>query len=83
MHDAPAFPARLRWMQRMMVGAAVEVLPSPIRARLGLTAVYGLRRPEKLLVKLAGAFADRIVFTESPASQSCLRLGLPATFLYG
>jgi uncharacterized protein (DUF2236 family) len=83
MREAPALPAQLRWMQRIMVGAAVDMLPALIRERLGLTALYGLPRREKLLVRLAGALADRIVLTESPASQSCLRLGLPPTFLYG
>jgi len=83
MRDAPAFPARLRWMQRLMVGAAVDLIPTWIRERLGLSAAYGLRRWERALVKIAGALADRIVLAESPASQSCLRLGLPPTFLYG
>jgi len=83
MRDAPAFPARLRWMQRMMVGAAVELIPAWIRERLGLSASHGLRRWETGVVKLSGALADRIVLAESPASQSCLRLGLPPTFLYG
>jgi uncharacterized protein (DUF2236 family) len=83
MRDAPAFPAQLRWLQRMMIEAAIELIPTSIRARLGLSTLFGLRRPGKLLVTMAGALANRIVLTESPASQSCLRLGLPATFLYG
>lgn len=83
MRDAPAFPARLRWMQRMMVRAAVELIPAWMRERLGLSAAYGLRPWEGGVVRLAGALADRIVLAESPASQSCLRLGLPPTFLYG
>ena len=83
MRVAPAFPARLRWMQRMMVGAAVDLIPAWIRERLGLSAPYGLRRWETGVVKFSAALADRIFLAESPASQSCLRLGLPPTFLYG
>jgi len=83
MRDAPAFPVQIRWMQRMMIGAAVEIIPPWIRERLGLTASYGLRPWNGWMVKLAGALADRIVVAQSPASQSCLRLGLPPTFLYG
>ena len=83
MRDAPVFPLPLRWMQRMMLRAAVEIVPWWIRERLGLTASYGLRRWDGRLVRLAGALADRIVMADSPASQSCLRLGLPPTFLYG
>lgn len=83
MRDAPAFPAQLRWMQRMMVRAAVDMLPPAIRERLGLNARYGLRPLERPVVRLAAACADRIVLADSPASQSCLRVGLPPTYLYG
>jgi uncharacterized protein (DUF2236 family) len=83
MRDAPAFPSQLRWMQRMMVRAAVDMLPPAIRERLGLNATYGLRPLERPLVKFAAACADRIVLADSPASQSCLRVGLPPTYLYG
>jgi len=83
MRDAPILPIQLRWMQRTMVRAAVELIPAWIRERLGLDATHGLRRWERSAVKLAGTLADRVVLTESPASQSCLRLGLPPTFLYG
>jgi hypothetical protein len=60
----------------------VEMIPDWIRERLGLTAFYGLRPRERWIVKLAGALSDRIVLPESPAAQSCLRLGLPVTHLY-
>ncbi len=83
MREAPILPIQLRWMQRMLVRAAVELVPPWVRERLGLDAAYGLRRWQRAAVKAAGIFADRVVLTESPASQSCRRLGLPPTFLYG
>ena len=61
MRETPAFPTPLRWMQPMLVRAAVEMIPDWIRECLGLTAFYGLRRREKVMVKLAGAVSDRIV----------------------
>jgi uncharacterized protein (DUF2236 family) len=82
MREAPTFPPPLRWMQGMLVRAAVEIIPDWIRERLGLTAFYGLRPSERWIAKLAGALSDRIVLPESPAAQSCLRLGLPITHLY-
>jgi uncharacterized protein (DUF2236 family) len=82
MSEARAFPRPLRWMQGMMVRAAVEVIPCWVRERLGLTAHFGLRARETWIVKLAGTLSDRIVLSESPAVQSCVRLGLPATHLY-
>src|SRR6202047_4738407 len=82
MRETPAFPRPLLWMQRMLVRAAVEIIPDWMRECLGLTEYYGLRPREKWMVKLAGGMADRIVLAESPAAQSCLRLGLPVTHLY-
>jgi uncharacterized protein (DUF2236 family) len=81
MRDSPAFPGPLQWIQGTLVRAAAELLPPHIRERMGL-ADHGLRRGEGTLVKLAASLADRIVLEESPAVQSCVRLGLPPTFLY-
>ena len=82
MRETPTFPRPLLWMQRMLVRAAVEIIPGSIRECLGLTEYYGLRPRERWIVKLAGGMSDRIVLAESPAAQSCLRLGLPVTHLY-
>jgi uncharacterized protein (DUF2236 family) len=83
MREAPAFPRVLLPMQRMLGRAAVEMIPDGIRECLGLGDFYGLRPHEKWIVKAAGAAANRIVLPESPAAQSCVRLGLPVTHLYG
>jgi uncharacterized protein (DUF2236 family) len=82
MGETPAFPRSLHWMQRMLVRAAVDLIPEWIRECLGLTSFYGLRLHEQWIVNLAGSMADRIVLGESPAAQSCCRLGLPITHLY-
>jgi uncharacterized protein (DUF2236 family) len=79
---SPVFPRPLLWMQRMLVRAAVEMIPPWMRECLGLTENHGLRSRERWIVKRAGALSDRILLTETPATQSCLRLGLPATYLY-
>jgi len=83
MRSTPTFPMPLRWMQPIVVRAAVELIPSWIRDCLGLTASHGLRPQEKVLMRMAGAVADRIVLPESPPAQSCRRLGLPRAYLYG
>jgi uncharacterized protein (DUF2236 family) len=77
-----AFPAPLLWMQRMLVRAAVEIIPDWIRECLGLTASHGLRPRERWIIGLAAAASDRILLPESPAAQSCLRLGFPIIYLY-
>jgi uncharacterized protein (DUF2236 family) len=82
MHHAPAFPALLRPLQRMLVRAAVEMTPDWVRERLGLTAAYGLRSWQKPLVQQVGRLSEKLMLRSSPAVQSCLRLGLPADYLY-
>jgi len=82
MRETPALPAALHWMQPMLVRAAVEIIPDWIRECLGLIASHGLRPRERWIIRLAAAASDRIVLPESPAAQSCLRLGFPITYLY-
>jgi uncharacterized protein (DUF2236 family) len=82
MRETAAFPSPLSWLQPMLVRAAVDLVPGWIRERLGLSERFGLHRHERWVVRLAGASSDRIVLPASPAVQSCLRLGLPSTYLY-
>jgi uncharacterized protein (DUF2236 family) len=82
MKRAPIVPAPLRPLQRMLVRSAVELTPEWLRERLGLSESFGLRSWEGPLIRQAGALADRIVLRSSPAVQSCLRLSLPADYLY-
>jgi len=80
MRAAPIVPGPLRPLQRLLVRAAVDIVPDWVRERLGLP--FGLRGWERRLVRLLGAVADRVVLPGSPAVQSCRRLGLPAGYLY-
>jgi uncharacterized protein (DUF2236 family) len=82
MSGTPAFPAPLRWMQPILVRAAVALVPDWLHAPLGLSHLAPLTRVERHLVKLAGAALDRIVLPASPPSQACRRLGLPSGYLY-
>jgi len=82
MGEAPIAPRALRSLQRMLVRAAVELVPGSIRERLGLSKAYGLRAGEGWLVARAARLADRVILAEGPAAQSCVRLGLPADYLY-
>jgi uncharacterized protein (DUF2236 family) len=82
MRETPAFPAPLRWMQPMLVSAAIALVPEWIRSALRLNTLPTLTRVEKRLVAWAGAALDSVVLTESPPSQSCRRLGLPSAYLY-
>ena len=82
MREAAALPRPLRWMQRILAGAAVEIIPDWMRDLLGFTAAYGLHPHERWMARLAGTVSNRIVLPESPAAQACIRVGLPVTHLY-
>jgi uncharacterized protein (DUF2236 family) len=81
--EAPALPRPLLWIQRLLVRAAVDILPTWVRAALALDGRYGLRPLERPLVRMLAAFADRVVLPRSAPAQSCTRLGLPSAYLYG
>ncbi|MGO9546420.1 MAG: oxygenase MpaB family protein [Rhodomicrobium sp.] len=83
MRKAPVLPPLLRPAQPLFVAAAVSLTPAWVRQILGLPDAFCLRGWPEFLVKQAGAFADKIVLESSPAVQSCLRLGLPANYLFG
>jgi uncharacterized protein (DUF2236 family) len=83
MRETAALPTPIRWLQPSLVRAAVELVPASIRDRLGLDPRYDPSPRDRLLANFAGAIANRILLHESPAVQSCIRLGLPASHLYG
>jgi uncharacterized protein (DUF2236 family) len=82
MRETKIFPSSLRWIQPILLRAAVDLIPGWLRGRLGLTELYGSRARERRLTHWAGAVAERILLPASPAVQSCLRLGLPINYLY-
>lgn len=80
--EAPVFPPLMRPLQRLLVRAAVEMVPGWVRERVGLGAAYGLSGWQAALVRQAGALSDRILLRSSPAVQACRRLDLPDDYLY-
>lgn len=82
MKTAPIAPRPMRPLQKMMVRAAVAVVPAWVRERIGLGADQELRRGEAALLRWAGRIADRIALPSAPPAQACVRLGLPPDYLY-
>jgi len=80
---APVLPRSFGWVQGLLIRAALDVVPAWARERLGLDARQGLRSLERTMVKSIAGLADRIVLPGSVPAQSCVRLGLPVTYLYG
>jgi uncharacterized protein (DUF2236 family) len=81
MRSAPILPLPLRPAQRLLVRAAVDLVPGWLQALLGLNG-QGLHAWQTDMVRLAGAFADRLVLESNPAVQACRRMRLPADYLY-
>jgi uncharacterized protein (DUF2236 family) len=75
-------PAALKPLQRPLVCAAIDLLPEPVRSTLGLHQRYPLGNVGSAIVRMAGSLFDRVVLRQSPAVQACLRMGLPANYLY-
>jgi uncharacterized protein (DUF2236 family) len=71
-----------RRLQRMMARAAVDLTPIWVREILGLHAGYGMRPGEATLLLGMGAASDRVVLESAPPAQACVRMGLPADWLY-
>jgi uncharacterized protein (DUF2236 family) len=80
---APVLPRPLAWIQGLLIRAALDIVPAWARERLGLDARRGLQMLERSMVKSIAGLADRIVLPGSVPAQSCVRLGLPMTYLYG
>jgi uncharacterized protein (DUF2236 family) len=82
MRRAPILPPALRPLQALLVRAAVEAVPDWVRLRLGLAPGLGLRPWQRGLVRRACAAADRLLLPSAAPVQACLRLGLPADYLF-
>jgi len=82
MRRTPALPGIMRPFQGLFIRAAVSLLPPPLLTQLELEDMGRLRPWERWLVTLFGKLTDRMVIKNSPAVQSCQRLGLPADYLY-
>jgi uncharacterized protein (DUF2236 family) len=80
---APVLPQPLRLAQPFFVAAAVSLVPAWARSILALPDALCLRSWQVPIVGRAGAAAERMMLATSPAVQSCLRMGLPADYLYG
>ena len=80
MKDAP-IAAGLRPLQRLLVAAAVEILPQEVRVRLRLED-HGLGRVKSQLVAGIGRVANIVPIREAPPAKASARIGRSPTFLY-
>jgi uncharacterized protein (DUF2236 family) len=79
--QAPLLPMLARPFQGAAIRAAVEIVPDWAREVLGLSALR-LPRGGHTALRALGVAADRLVLEAAPPAQACLRLHLPANYLY-
>ncbi|MBY0423272.1 MAG: oxygenase MpaB family protein, partial [Parvularculaceae bacterium] len=82
MRSAKALPGPAILAQGLLVRAAVEITPPVARRALGLDAGYALRPLERHLVKRMARRAEKLCLRTAPPAQACVRMGLPANYLY-
>jgi len=73
MGEAPILPTPLRWLQRLLVRAAVEMTPEPVRSLPQLRG-RGLRFGEAALVRAMGRAAALLPLGDTPPAQAARRL---------
>lgn len=73
MAEAPIVPGPMRWLQRLLVRAAVEITPEPVRSLPQLRG-RGLRWGEATLVRVLARAAAWLPLGDTPQVQATRRL---------
>jgi uncharacterized protein (DUF2236 family) len=81
MRRAPILPAAGRPLQKLLVAAAIDLLPPHLAAHLGLSG-KGLRPWQRATIGALAGLAGRMPLAGSPPVEASRRLGLPADRLY-
>ncbi|MGV8855294.1 MAG: oxygenase MpaB family protein [Devosia sp.] len=81
MRTAPIAPRLFRPVQRLLVRAAVDLVPAHVRALLGIDQL-GLSGWQRQAVATMARIGDAVPIKSAPPVQASLRLGLDANYLY-
>jgi uncharacterized protein (DUF2236 family) len=73
MAEAPILPAPMRWLQRLLVRAAVQITPEPVRSLPQLRG-RGLRFGEATLVRVLARASTLLPLGDTPPVQAARRL---------
>ena len=77
-----AAPDTPKYLSRAMARASVSLLPQVVREKLGLGRKYDFSPVDRVVVRSLGKYLDKAPTAGSPPCDACLRIGLPANFLY-
>jgi uncharacterized protein (DUF2236 family) len=73
MSNTPLLPGPTLWLQRLLIRAAVEMTPNPVRSLPQLRG-KGLRAGEQSLVRVLGRVAGALPAPQTPAAQAAARI---------
>ncbi|MES2445373.1 MAG: oxygenase MpaB family protein [Pseudomonadota bacterium] len=76
LRSAPLLPLAMRPLQPVLVRAAIDLVPEPLRERIGVARYGPLRKRERALLTVLARGAERVHLPSSPAAQAAVRLGL-------
>jgi uncharacterized protein (DUF2236 family) len=76
MGEAPILPPPMRWLQRLLVRAAVQITPEPVRSLPQLRS-RGLRVGEAALVRMLARLAGLLPLNDTPPAQAARRVAAP------
>ena len=82
MRATPLIPGPARPLQSLLIRAAVDLVPPEVARVVGLKPLHGLSSWQRTLIRTAARAADRLPLRDAPPAQACLRMGLPADWLY-
>lgn len=74
-------PRALRPAQKLLLRAAVDLVPDELQERLGLSR-WRLSRSARWMLRMVARTADRIHLLDAPPAVATRRLGLPSDYLY-
>jgi len=77
-----ALPGPTAKCEPLFVKAAISLVPSRVRMRLGLLDQWDLGILERKFIWSMGVVADSFLLRNHPAVRACRRLGLPQNYLY-
>lgn len=77
---APLLPWRR--LQSLMIRGAVEITPAWARGLLGFGPQFGFKPGYEAMLRVLGAAADKLIIESAPPALACVRMGLPADYLY-
>lgn len=74
MESLPLLPKPLRSMNKIIVAAAVDLLPPEVRTKLGLTEKYSISPTSTRMLRFIARKSDKLELDSSPLSQARIRV---------